>query len=107
MSDSDKFYGTGDKIGEIGDVEIYDDGHHDYDVQFHLPEGSKSRSFSSLRSALGDDVLEEALQGISEEGTVSSTDFEQREAVAFKCQQCNQTYPRTMKAREGVCTDCS
>lgn len=105
MSDEDKFKGTGDLIGQIGPVKVYDDGDNDAFIRREIEyKGTQYSSLKHLRRELGDAELENALNGGGQ--TVSSDDFEIREPVAFKCDRCNQTYPRTMKAREGVCTDC-
>lgn len=95
--------GSGEKLGNIGPIEVFDDGFGDGDVKFRVNDMSKTRSFSAIRTELGDDRLQEILSG---DQSVSSDDFEPREPPAFVCQQCNLTWPRSKNNGDDICPKC-
>lgn len=133
MGSDDKFEGTGDEIGridlgEFGDVVIEDDGHHDNDVyaKFDDPSGGliqagRHYKIAEYRRNHGDEALKECLDDLSVSESSggstangggsddSPTSFGR--PVAFKCDQCNRTFPRTRNATADdpaadVCDEC-
>lgn len=110
MTDEDKYKGTGNLIAEIGPLRLYDDGDNDSYIEYRFMHNGqeKSWSFKQFRREVGDEEFKRLLEQGGQSGTnVSSSDFEIREPVAYKCQGCNRTFPRTMKGDNGKCPDCS
>lgn len=104
---SEDYKGTSDTFGYIGEIEVKDDGDPDTCIFFVTPDGNKERRLSNIRDVVGEEEFMELTSSDSGGESISPGYFEQAEPVAFKCQGCNQTFPRTMNEGNNYCPDCS
>lgn len=108
--DDERHYGSGDELGTFCGLTIKDDGAIDYDVKIIFDDGDASiKPLAAIRDRMGDEAFKQFLEDLTLEGhpDVDSSDFEMREPVAFKCTECNETFPRTMNDGHDRCPGCS
>lgn len=103
----DSLQGTGDVIGQIGDLTIRDDGDGDTFVVFDHPKIDSTGNLRTVRGRLGDTAFKALFEQAGGDASVSAASFESPEPVAFSCRGCHETYPRTQNDGTDHCPDCS
>lgn len=132
MSDLDQFdaydpdpddtsdYGSGRVFGTFMGMEISDDGAIDPDVKIKIDGEKQFGPLSRIRDHLGDEAFEKFLADMSvrfgedastnsaaDAGSDSVSGVFDRQPVEFKCQTCNESFPRTMNDGDDRCPTCT
>ena len=111
--DDDSLRGTGKLLGTIGPIELWDDGDPDPYISYKLPgypDVDSVDKFRHLRYQLGDAEFKRLLDESDDSSSTSSTPsaglFEQDRRPAFKCVDCNRTWPRSKNDGTDRCPEC-
>lgn len=113
-------HGSSDTLGEIGPLEIRDDGASDRDVviSFDGDEMYICTGLSRIRDQLGDAVFVDLLDSLDYVGdtptptnrgssATGTSSFTPRDPPAFSCRECHQTWPRSRNDGHDRCPNCS